>query len=379
MPQIQAADYPGSPIEGVVDDKEKAANKVANDDTLSDPEKIEALAKIRGWFSAHHPDIDAYLAGELTAVEAADKIAPPIEEAYSTGNHGYLRYSAEETARHQRGFFKSPEKAAEEWGWPEDVAKPELGEDYKSTEMHLWDLWYAVIHASKKIPWNADTEQAKLLNLVKALKARPDPPLPENTTIAMKREWVWQPGVLWSKLNLLGPASTECLNDCCGCGAGWTPPEQRAWANFNAFMARMTAGGLYDWANFFMYAMEDALESKPSDQGSHVKAPSLETKMSSDLTVAAVWVLLAGDWLYENRLQDDGGVDGDKVDLALRDTKLPWMLRKKQEFVRRVLSAGRWTFWRRRFAQEAENGKLDKEVRDLCSRAAEKIAEFAGK
>ncbi|RYP18802.1 hypothetical protein DL765_003737 [Monosporascus sp. GIB2] len=41
---------------------------------------------------------------------------------------------------------------------------------------------------------------------------------------------------------MLGSSACETWNTGCGCGAGWTLPEQQAWVNVNAFAARLMLG-----------------------------------------------------------------------------------------------------------------------------------------
>lgn len=378
VPQIEPEDVKGpeyiSEHERRVLSEEEQAQQIVHDDTLDEPAKIDALAKVRNWFHDFNPSLDAYLAGNLSVVEAAEALARPIDETYTTGDHGRLRYSAEETARHQRTFYKDPEEAVKEWGQPEDIPEPDTeNDDNASTECQLWDLWYAILHAAKRIPWTDETEQEKLVNLVRTLKARPDPPPPDNMTAAMKHDWVWSGGTVWSTLLLIGAAISESSNDCCGCGAGWTVPEQHAWINVNAFLARLTVGGVCDLSHKSMWELEEALESVPDGGSGHIKT-SVEVKQSTNVSVAAVWTLLAGSYIYENNLADDGGIDGESVDLSLRGKKLPWM--GGREEVKRVMSAGRWTFWRRRFAEEAKNETLTYEARELCEKAAEEIKTF---
>ncbi|KAI1661187.1 hypothetical protein F4813DRAFT_346713 [Daldinia decipiens] len=358
---------------------------IVQDDTLDEPAKIDAIAEVRNWFSGSTETIDAFLAGDIDTETAVTKLAVPIEKAYSTADYGRAYYHAEMTARSQRPVY-SPEKALELWGPEEDWPEPSLPANENenetetestegSTEGHLWSLWYAILHAAKRIPWTDTVEQERLLALVQALKQRPDPPPPSPMTTPLKRNWIWEDGTLWSTLSMLGPSAREAWNDCCGCGAGWTVPEQHAWTSVNAFVARLVASGtsgalaLYgDWA------LGDAVETVPRSAGLHVKAAAA-TQLAVKVTVACVWIQIAGRYMWN--LRTDEGVPPDLrvADLGARENKLPWYGRKKgAEEARRCTV--RWDFWRRRLEQEGENGELPEEVRELARGSAEVIGKF---
>ncbi|KAF3056481.1 hypothetical protein GL218_06629 [Daldinia childiae] len=362
----------------------KEAEKVeaiVQDDTLDEPAKIDAIAKVRNWFIGPTETIDAFLAGDIDTETAVTKLAAPIEKAYSTADYGRAYYYAEMTARSQRSIDSS-EKALELWGPEEDWPEPSLpanetetdtdtDTDTFNTEGHLWSLWYGILHAAKRIPWTDTVEQERLLALVQALKQRPDPSPPSPMTIPLKRNWIWETDTLWSTLSMLGPSAREAWNDCCGCGAGWTVPEQHAWTNVNAFVARLVASGASGaLAVYGDWAVGEAVENRPREEG-----PPARTQMTVRITVACVWLQIAGRYMWN--LRSDEGVSPDLrvADLGARENKLPWYGRKKGAELARRCSV-RWDFWRRRLEQEAENGELGEEVRELARGSAEIIGKF---
>ncbi|RYP92695.1 hypothetical protein DL770_001208 [Monosporascus sp. CRB-9-2] len=77
---------------------------------------------------------------------------------------------------------------------------------------------------------------------------------------------------LWSDLVMLGLSACETWNTGCGCGAGWTFPEQQAWANVNAFVARPTASRIAPFSLYGMRAPGEALE-EIVDHGQHNDGP----------------------------------------------------------------------------------------------------------
>lgn len=62
--------------------------------TPSEADQIDAIAAKRGWFRPqpeHYPTyatVKAYTAGSLDLASAVNKLAEPIDEAYSTAGHG---------------------------------------------------------------------------------------------------------------------------------------------------------------------------------------------------------------------------------------------------------------------------------------------------
>ncbi|TGJ85332.1 hypothetical protein E0Z10_g3466 [Xylaria hypoxylon] len=323
----------------------EAAERIDQDDKLEEPFKIDAMAKLRHWFSGNTSILDAYITGDVDASTTAAKLAEPIEEAYSTADHGAALYNEEMTARNQRTHW-SPEEALENWGPEQDFPKPSLQiASLPSTEGQLWDLWYAVLHAAKRIPWTDSAQQNKLLDLVKAFKARPDPPPPSPMTTPLKRNWIWESGTLWSNLSMLGPSARESWNDACGYGSGWTNTEQHAWTNVNAFVARLTASETSDFDNYAVGALSGALEDEIQHSSLHHDASNL-IQLSLLLTVASVWIQIAGKHLYERHIGDEesGQVDFE-IDLAARGKTLPW----NQSVDGPSFSNARWDFWHRRF------------------------------
>ncbi|KAG8664097.1 uncharacterized protein FPOAC1_014066 [Fusarium poae] len=272
--------------------KHESAKAVADNDELDFGAKIDHLAKIRGWFSGSTAILDKYLNGTLDIAETVDIIARPIDEAYSTADFGRQYFEQEACARTQRGFH-SPEKALELWGPEEDYTEPQ--EDFdpeKSTEAQLWQLWFSILHASKRIPFSDEAQQMKLVHLVKAFKARPNPPPPEPMTIPLKRSWIWESDKLWTDLLVLGISVSETFNDVCGCGAGWLWPEQRACENLFALLARLTSNGI-DLSRIGVSCVA-ALEQTPSPGYRPFPAPPISEVLSYDVTCAALWTIVAG-------------------------------------------------------------------------------------
>ncbi|KAI0112662.1 hypothetical protein F4776DRAFT_345219 [Hypoxylon sp. NC0597] len=363
-------------VPAYIKQEQEDIERIIQDDTLDEPAKIDAIAERRGWFRGSPTFIDAFLIGDIDAVTAAETLAKPIDASYSSADYGKALYNAEMTARTQRGYH-SPEKALELWGPEEDIPKPGPETDsLPTTEGQLWELWYGVLHAAKRIPWTDTTQQTKLISLVQALQARPNPPLPHRTSVPLLRDWIWEPRSLWPDLVMLGPSLSEAWNDCCGCGAGWTQPEQHAYVNFNAFVARLVATGTKDFAVHGVWALRAALECAPASTAMHRGAPPL-VQSRLLVAIAAIWVLIAGEGMWSKRPEGGEGAEeavppDRQVDLGAREKKLPWYNKRDGA----MWCTARWRFWKGRFEQEADNEELGEETRGLARRAGEIIGGF---
>ncbi|KAI6764999.1 hypothetical protein HG531_012098 [Fusarium graminearum] len=349
----------------------ETAKAVADDDKLEFGSKIDEFAIIRKWFSGDTPTLDQYLGGSLTISETVNIIANPIDASYTSADFGRKYYEEEMCARTQRGFH-SPEKALELWGPEEDYPEPqEEWDPSKSTESQLWDLWFSVFHAAKRIPFTDEAQQQKLVDLVKALKARPNPPPPEPMTIPLKRSWIWESGALWTDLTVLGISVSETFNDVCGCGAGWLWPEQRACENLYAFMARLTSSGI-NLARIGVSCV-NALEQTPFPGYRTFPTPPISGVLSYDVTCAALWTIIAGKEVYSVYPDTRDERDIQVVDriIGLRDNKLPWKRSLNKYKGRARWETARKEFARRRFEEESRNEDLSVQVRELAAKAAQ--------
>ncbi|KAI1473912.1 hypothetical protein F4774DRAFT_361718 [Daldinia eschscholtzii] len=370
----------------------KKVDAIVQDYKLDEPAKIDAIAKVRGWFLGPTEIVYDFLAGEMDAEEAAAKLVAPIDETYTSADRGRAYYYGIGGIKNQLKSH-SPEKALELWGteegwlfpnlpkFPDDESNDESDDgsddesDYNTTEGQLWELWYGILHAAKRIPWTDTAQQERLISLVQAINARPDPPPPSPMTKPLQGNWIWQDGKVWSTLSMLGPSAREMWNEGCGCGAGWTIPEQHAWTNINAFVARLVSSGTDTGFELYgSWALMNALEDRPKDKELHSRAPAI-TQATVHIMVASVWLRIAGRYMWSLRTEG-GGISPDlKADLNAREKKLPWYGHHIYVGEARHCMA-RWDFWKRRFEQESENQDLPEEVRELARGSAEIIKGF---
>lgn len=357
----------------------EAAKQVVDDESLDFPAKIDHLAKARRWFTADTTIIDKYMSGELTTAETVEILAKPVDEAYSSADFGRQWHRQEMVARGQRKYH-SPGKALEMWGPEEEWPEPEVEWDAsQSTEMLLWDLWYSILHAAKRIPYTDDARHEKLVGLVRAFKARPNPPPPVPMTIPLKREWIWESGKLWTDLTVLGISVAEVSNDSPGCGAGWLWPELRAWENVNAFLARLTASHLMTFQSLGLWALTDATERSLSAGYRRTCPPSDNEILSHRVILASLWVTIAGEQVfaeYYPKIRDKRDIEVVDRILDLRDDRLPWTRSRKKYKGRARWETARREFVRRRFEAEWHNESLPVEAREMASKAAKALIPF---
>ncbi|EEU43555.1 uncharacterized protein NECHADRAFT_82950 [Fusarium vanettenii 77-13-4] len=356
----------------------EAAKQVVDDESLDFPAKIDHLAEARRWFTADTTIIDKYMSNELSTAETVEILAKPVDEAYSSADFGRQWHRQEMVARGQRKYH-GPEKALEMWGPEEDWPEPETKFDAsESTEMLLWDLWYSILHAAKRIPYTNDSRHEKLVELVRAFKARPNPPPPVPMTIPLKREWIWESGKLWTDLTVLGISVAEVSNDSPGCGAGWLWPELRAWENVNAFLARLTASHLMTFQSLGLWALKDATERSPSARYRRTCPPSDNEILSHRVILASLWVTIAGEQVFAEypKIRDQRDIEVVDRILDLRDDKLPWTRSRKKHKGRARWETARREFVRRRLEVESHNEGLPLEAREMASKATKAMIPF---
>ncbi|KAF8216670.1 hypothetical protein K438DRAFT_400819 [Mycena galopus ATCC 62051] len=310
------------------------------------PEQVDKVSGEDRWF---RPALDQppftlilqYLAGNLSLDDTVNQLTTPISSSFTTADGGNAIRTAEKTAAQQRTFW-SVDEARERWGdpLPETEIPPAAPDGTPSTEGQLWELWYAVLHAAKRTRWRNDENNthSKLVALVAAIKRVPDPPLPANANKALRNDWIWEGGTLWSTLTMLGPASREAWNDSPGAAFGYSEAAIAAWANANAFVARLTAEDVREYSIYAIWAMREGLEEKR-------KLPEKKKGNWLDATVpaAAAWIAIWGKKMYERREdltpqnpnEGNPAMPGDYMIKRTKSDRPEW-------------SRERWAFWKQR-------------------------------
>lgn len=361
---------------------EKLENKIQREieeiikTTPNEADQIDAIAEKQNWF---RPDPDnyptyatvkAYMAGTLDLAAAVEKLAEPIDQAYSTADHGQAIRKAENVAANQRQYH-SAEDAREQWGEPLPADEVPAEDDTQpTTEGLLWELWYTVLHVAKQTPWQEDAgagaTQEKLVDLVRALKARPGPPAPAKMTKALQNDWIWTSGTLWSELIMLGPSTRECWNDGPGCGSGFSVPEIHAWANINAFIARLTRADLAEFWIYAIWAIRDALEVEHKDYEPAHKSEKAAKLLDAYVPAAAVWIIVMGKELWEKD-EDLTPKNPNQGDPARGGA----LWKGKSAFCK-----GRWDLWATRFEALSGMEDLITETREIAAKTFTRMEEI---
>jgi hypothetical protein len=273
-------------------------------------DKIDEIAKIRGWFrpeddSIYYPLVLESANEGRDIEELSSQLLAPIDEKISTEN---------------------------------------------LDDVNFMDLWYSVIHAAKRnpVPKNGfgrdsrSRDRAALVNLVTAIKHHR---IPGNE----------QYNYLYESLTDFSMACSEVYND--------SPIETAfeleidAWTNANNFFAQVTHRDLLDLSMFAIWAMRQALEYEYQDDEESTAAQKYDTFVPA----AAAWVFGMGKSLARKR--EDLTPTDRKQGNPGRGGEL-W--KGKAEF-----SEERWNFWKERFAAIAEMKGVSIRTSDTAKDAVE--------
>ncbi|OTB16237.1 hypothetical protein K445DRAFT_97872 [Daldinia sp. EC12] len=205
----------------------------------------------------------------------------------------------------------------------------------------FFSLWQDLISIAEQIPYG-HFAQDKLVKVLRELTLLPD----TGITVGESR--------LWIDLPYLGAAFREYLN---GPARSKVKEEQlridQAWIRFHAFSARLMGAGVIHWQNQPIWMLRDALEEEKNSPKS--------SDLDRDLVTAAMYIEFSGPVLVE----------------ALAANPAPELSNEN----RRLLKGGslfhgepglrldRWSFWTRRFKEEAEKTSTE-EARGIALRVA---------
>lgn len=137
---------------------------------------------------------------------------------------------------------------------------------------------------------------------------------------------------------------------------GGRSPKVSAWLNVNAFVARLTVQGVRNFATYGNWALRDALEEEIEVyDGAHCPAPSKAYKAELLFKVAAVWICLAGLYMFDRLIPDPE--DGKEPDALF------W-------------THPQWDKWRGSFEEEAQKEQYSNEVTIVAKECAAVMATF---
>ncbi|KAF2466017.1 uncharacterized protein BDR25DRAFT_378291 [Lindgomyces ingoldianus] len=310
---IDSFDPPASGSPNIDTHEQKLARKVQDAiSTIPDePSQIDAIAKIRNWFSPDweeslfYPIIQEYLIGNLDLAAIVKKTMKLIDDAIS---------------------------------------------ESRSEEIGQIDFGYSVLHSAKRISFKDERMHAKLVDFVDDIK----------THTGNHNDYV-----LYDTMLSFSGSALETLNDCPGVGAGYSLPESHAYANANYFLARLTKEGVSEFWMCAIWAMRSGLEDILKDDEpneSHVPGTTIE-KLNANVPAAAVWVFALGKALYdkEEDLTPTSPNGGNPAKGGDR-----W--KGRSEF-----SKERWALWKQRFGDVSKNRDVSEETREIAKEAFESM------
>jgi hypothetical protein len=266
--------------------------------TDDEPTQIDRIAEIRGWFSPpkdgiFYPAVLEYMSNTTDLEATVAKITKPIDEALVQG----------------------------------------------SDEDQLDNVWYPVIQVARRTTYNDADGHSKLMDLVKALKAHPEPSSAQE-------------GSTYERLSGLSLAAREAYNDMPRHEIGSVSQEIHAWTNFNYFLARLTDDGVFTAYMYVIWSMRQALEMTPEP---------LPWWYDAHVPAAAVWALALGKKLQQ-REEDLTPTNPNQGDPA-RGGDL-WSGGP-------VFSKERWAFWKKRFGEVVGQEGIGEETKSIAKQAVE--------
>ncbi|KAI8819374.1 uncharacterized protein EV422DRAFT_110160 [Fimicolochytrium jonesii] len=283
-------------------------------------------------------------------------------------------------------------------------------------EQLLWSMWYAVFHMAHRTSWRHDSAgHDRLLSLVKALHARPNPARPSPLPDHLKDNWIWDGtfGELWSDFLLLKPTGLEVWQSAWRnpCATPFSAPDRHSWANHNAFVARLVrdiprcwdylpwffrcTGSLQSFSNeairsgeaHYEVAHDEDVEPEDGEaeggEGDGVDAQGsgaedaeaeggedsedqdtedeevpryLKHELELDVPAAAAWIFLAGNSLWEISKGNPNSVE---VAKAQKDME--------------AFSEPRWRLWKQQFYEVSECELITAETRQIAREASEEM------
>ncbi|KAF2496456.1 hypothetical protein BU16DRAFT_538992 [Lophium mytilinum] len=291
-----------------------AADEPSQIDTIIADRSIHSFAIPQDPCFPAYSIIASYMTGFLALAATVTSLATPIDHAYT---HPLIP-----TAR-----TALPEPSAA--GTSLDAFDPAW---LASAEMLPWELWYAVLHHARRNSWRDTVSHSAL---------------------------IWEPGVVWSELHMLGPSLIESF----GAPAIYAPgdaekisvPQTHAWTNVGGFVARLAAAGVWgvQFGVRFLKGPKWTLGQKAKVIMSNTgvgKGRHLDCEMPA----AAVWMILAGELVWERR------VAGWREEVELEGR----------------FSGERWERWKGDFESVSRRGDVAVETREMAREAFQRMEEL---
>ncbi|MCJ1433275.1 tripartite motif containing 44 [Xylographa pallens] len=222
--------------------------------------------------------------------------------------------------------------------------------DMELQKFFLANVWDVILHMIRQIP-HEHRAQDSLIEVVEALRNLPTDIIVEIESAEAK---VWQDvpflgqvlGIEYQKID------QQTLPD-----AGEDAARQE-WHSINAFAARLTAEGLYDYRIYGLWALRAALEDQPDPE-----APEYQLQgrvLDCHVPVAVTWILRCGLHMYVS----DGEI------YLERGGKGGRLWQGEEGF-----DMERWRLWKRRFSEISKDKWGSEKTRQLAQAAEKEMIE----
>lgn len=279
-----------------------------------------------------HDDILKYLDGGLTRAQTIENVALPIEKAYDDDTRG----------------------------------------DHSLAYRLLGHLWRAFNSFTSQIPHKYDVHQRRLADLLHAIRRRETNECRqiENDYGRLARLWtdlpLYDPAVYgqWDSPSMIVSSvqkrRVDIEHDTLNRDLGGPSKLRDDHTNTNAFLAHLVGleSDNEDWwvraLCTFCWALEYEYDESDNDS------------LSLNVPGAAVWILYAGELVWENEMVW-GHPPSDRLAYSTASTPR-WAQPKKNGFCDE-----RWSLWKDQFRVVADTEGISAEARDLAQRAAEKM------
>ncbi|KAJ4340005.1 hypothetical protein N0V95_007641 [Ascochyta clinopodiicola] len=291
------------------DQKNKIATIMSSN--IAEDEKIDELAKIRGWFrpqenSPYYPTIQKYLSDEIDLETAARTLFTPIDEKIAA---------------------------------------------QKLDDVNFLDLWYSILHSARRKTFHSaqanskvhEHFHAKVADLIGAFRTH---------TVPGHEQYNY----LYTSLTDLSLAFREAYNDV-PTPADASTVEIDAWANLNFFYARVTEKRILDLSIHAIWSMRAALETPAEDDAEGTAAQKYDVHVPA----AAAWIFGMGRMLWHK-----------EEDLTPKDRKQGNPARGGELWKGVAgFSKERWGLWKERLAVISEMDDVVEKTRYLARDAIE--------
>lgn len=221
----------------------------------------------------------------------------------------------------------------------ENLCQPRTDQWFPPTQLHI--IFAAILYFARQIPFGHSYHQ-RLIALLEAFRGQPDltPQVAEvicNIRGLSEFEWAYLPSFgeqaveIWNSEMPVGQEDDE---------RSLSIPE---WTNFNTFIASFVAQTDHARGDLALGLQRIGFDIIDFTLGDGRE----DTIVANNIPAAAIWILIAGHWIYEHIAVAHDTVDRDAL----------------------------WGQWKGKLYDISQDDTFDEKVRDWAGKAASRIAE----